>query len=68
MVARAQQAAMPVVGFLNFSSARQNARCVAGLLQNLEKAGCVEGKNVVIEYRWGDGQPARLADLAADLN
>jgi putative ABC transport system substrate-binding protein len=67
LAARAQQAAMPVVGFLNLGSARQNARYVAEFLQNLEKSGYVEGKNVVIEYRWGDGQPARLADLAADL-
>jgi putative ABC transport system substrate-binding protein len=58
---------MPVVGLLNLGSARQNARYVAEFLQNLEKAGYVEGKNVVIEYRWGDGQPARLAELAADL-
>jgi putative tryptophan/tyrosine transport system substrate-binding protein len=67
LAARAQQAAMPVVGFLNLGSARQNARYVAEFLQNLEKAGYVEGKNVAIEYRWGDGQPARLAELAADL-
>jgi putative ABC transport system substrate-binding protein len=67
VVARAQQPAVPVIGFLNLGSARQNARYVAEFLQNLEKAGYVEGKNVVVEYRWGDGQPARLADLAADL-
>src|SRR5271163_4267615 len=67
VAARAQQPAMPVVGFLNLGSARQDARYVAEFLQNLEKAGYVEGKNVVIEYRWGDGQPARLAELAADL-
>jgi putative ABC transport system substrate-binding protein len=58
---------MPVVGFLNLGSARQNASYVAEFLQNLEKAGYVEGKNVAIEYRWGDGQSARLAELAADL-
>jgi tRNA-methyltransferase O/ABC transporter substrate binding protein len=67
LVARAQQQAMPVIGFLSLFSARQNARYVAEFLQNLEKAGYVEGKNVAIEYRWGDGQPARLAELAADL-
>jgi putative tryptophan/tyrosine transport system substrate-binding protein len=60
----AQQSALPVVGFLNLGSARQN---VGGLSRNLEKAGYVEGKNVAIEYRWGDGQFARLAELAADL-
>jgi putative ABC transport system substrate-binding protein len=67
LVARAQQRAVPVVGFLNLGSARQNASYVAEFLQNLEKAGYVEGKNVAIEYRWGDGQSARLAELAADL-
>ena len=67
VVARAQQPAMPVIGFLTLGSARQNARYVAEFLQNLEKAGYVEGKNVVIEYRWGDGQLARLAELASDL-
>ena len=48
---------------------RNSARifCLAEFLNNLEKAGYVEGKNVVIEYRWGHGQPARLAELAADL-
>ena len=67
VTAWAQQAAMPVVGLLNLGSATQNARYVAEFLQNLEKAGYVEGKNVVIEYRWGDGQLARLAELASDL-
>jgi len=69
LAARAQQRqpAMPVVGLLTLGSARQNARYVAEFLQNLEKAGYVEGKNVVIEYRWGDGQLARLAELASDL-
>ena len=65
--ARQRQPTMPVVGFLTLGSARQNARYVAEFLQNLEKAGYVEGKNVVIEYRWGDGQLARLAELASDL-
>jgi putative ABC transport system substrate-binding protein len=64
LAARAQRPSMPVVGFLNLGSARQN---VGGLSRNLEKAGYVEGKNVAIEYRWGDGQFARLAELAADL-
>ena len=65
--AQQRQPAMPVVGLLNLGSARQNARYVAEFLQNLEKAGYVEGKNAVIEYRWGDGQLARLAELASDL-
>jgi putative ABC transport system substrate-binding protein len=67
LVARAQQQAIPAIGFLNVGSARQNARYISEFLQNLEKAGYVEGKNVTIEYRWGDGQPARLAEFAADL-
>jgi putative ABC transport system substrate-binding protein len=67
LAARAQQPAMPVIGFLHSGAAGPNARRVAGLRKGLSEAGLVEGQNVAIEFRWADGQEDRLADMAADL-
>jgi putative ABC transport system substrate-binding protein len=67
LAARAQQRPVPVVGFLNRGSARPNASFLAAFREGLDAAGYVEGKNVVIQYRWGNGQSARLAELAAEL-
>jgi putative tryptophan/tyrosine transport system substrate-binding protein len=67
VMARAQQAAMPVVGFLGAPSAAPYARYVAAVHQGLKEVGYIEHQNLVMEYRWADGQYDRLPALAADL-
>jgi putative ABC transport system substrate-binding protein len=67
--ARAQQPAMPIVGFLSGQArtAAGSVRDLAAFQQGLREAGYVEDQNVVIEYRWADGQYDRLPALAAEL-
>ena len=67
VVARAQQAAMPVVGFVNGGSADATAGRVAAFRKGLGETGYVEGQNVAVEYNWLEGQFDRLPALMADL-
>jgi putative ABC transport system substrate-binding protein len=65
--AHAQQASMPVIGFLHSASLEPNAKRLTGFRKGLRQAGFIEGQNVAIEFRWASGQNARLPELAADL-
>jgi putative ABC transport system substrate-binding protein len=67
LTARAQQAAMPVIGFLNTTSPDGYTERLRAFRQGLKESGYVEGENVAIEYRWAENQSERLAALAAEL-
>jgi putative tryptophan/tyrosine transport system substrate-binding protein len=67
LTARAQQAAMPLLGYLHYLSQQQNMHVDAAFRAGLREMGYVEGQNVAIEYRWGEGRAERLPNLAEEL-
>jgi putative ABC transport system substrate-binding protein len=67
LAGRAQQAAMPVIGFLGSTSPDPYAHLVRAYRKGLNEAGFVEGQNVAIGFRWAEGQYNRLQALAAEL-
>ena len=67
LASRAQQPALPVVGFINPASAKDYEPQLSAFLKGLSEAGYVDGRNVAIEYRWAEGQHDRLPAMAADL-
>jgi putative tryptophan/tyrosine transport system substrate-binding protein len=67
IVARAQQAAMPVIGALHAASREGTTHVMAAYREGLKEEGYVEGQNVAIEYRWADGALDRMPTIMADL-
>src|SRR5207247_9406666 len=67
LAARAQQPAMPVVGYLHIGSSAESRDRIAAFHRGLNELGFVEGRDVAIEYRWADAQYDRLPEMAADL-
>src|SRR6516162_79098 len=67
LAARAQQGALPVIGWLNVASRQAYARPLSAFLDGLGEAGYVDGRNVSIEYRWAENHADRLPALVADL-
>jgi ABC-type uncharacterized transport system substrate-binding protein len=67
LAARAQQAKMPVVGFVYIGSSETNTNLIAAFRKGLSEAGYFEGQNVKIEYRWAQHQPGRLPEIMAEL-
>jgi putative ABC transport system substrate-binding protein len=67
LAARAQRPSIPVIGFLEATTAADTVYRVSAFRDGLKEAGYIEGQNLAIEYRWAEGQYDRLPALAADL-
>jgi putative ABC transport system substrate-binding protein len=64
---RAQQPPLPVIGLMGAESAAAQSRMTAALVQRLRELGWTEGRNVIIEYRWAEGNTERFAEIAAEF-
>jgi putative ABC transport system substrate-binding protein len=67
LVARGQQPAMPVIGLLGSGTAAAQSEWTAALLQRLRELGWSEGRNLIVEYRWGEGRTERFSEIAAEF-
>jgi len=67
LAARAQQAAMPVIGFLHIASPGAYVHVIAGFRRGLAESDFVEGRDIAVEYRWAEGELGRMPSLLADL-
>jgi putative ABC transport system substrate-binding protein len=67
LAARAQQRAMPVIGFLGSGAPTSQRAWVEAFVKRLRELGWIEGRTVAIEYRWGEGRPERYAEVAAEF-
>ena len=67
LAARAQQAAMPVIGFLVAGTPLSHGQWVAAFVQRLRELGWIEGRTIAIEYRWGEGRNERFAEISAEF-
>jgi ABC-type uncharacterized transport system substrate-binding protein len=67
LAARAQQAAIPVIGFLVAGTPLSHGQWVAAFVQRLRELGWIEGRTIAIEYRWGEGRNERFAEIAAEF-
>jgi putative ABC transport system substrate-binding protein len=67
LVARAQQTNVPVIGFLNATTATDSVYRVSAFRDGLKEAGFVDGHSVAVDFRWAENKPDRLPALAADL-
>jgi putative tryptophan/tyrosine transport system substrate-binding protein len=67
LAARAQQSAMPVIGFIVAGTPLSHGQWVAAIVQRLRELGWIEGRTIAIEYRWGEGRNERFAEIAAEF-
>src|SRR5262249_1331413 len=67
LAARAQQPAMPVVGFIVAGTPLSHGQWVVAFVQRLRELGWIEGRTIAIEYRWGEGRNERFAEIAAEF-
>ena len=67
LVARAQQPTTPVIGLLGSDNAEAQSRWTSAFVQRLRELGWTEGRNITIEYRWGEGRPDRFREFAAEF-